>query len=61
VFQIGASYHKNHVVYYFILKRKSRKHRKAKRIPGMVEHICNPSTREAEAGRLRSLRSAWAT
>jgi hypothetical protein len=30
-------------------------------LPAVVAHAFNPSTREAEAGRFLSLRSAWST
>jgi hypothetical protein len=35
--------------------------RKLKENPGVVAHIFNPNTQEAEAGRFLSLRIAWST
>jgi hypothetical protein len=34
---------------------------KLKLLPGVVAHPFNPSTREAEAGRFLSSRTAWST
>jgi hypothetical protein len=41
-----------------VMKRNAPEKKKK---PGMVAHTFNPSTREAEAGRFLSSRTAWST